>query len=182
MDKNNLNEEFSQELSDLKWQFDNMQQIFQNLESTISEATESSEAEGNPEATDVSFSEPKASKKSAPNEDRGAKNKPQKSNDNEGKSDIGTSELSKQIQDFMKQTQTQQTNVQLELQKSIQQAIEILNQANVQIQTNQALIMMNQFINQAEQQINHLTKNSKSFEGQRSGQNQKRPGQSSQLH
>ena len=186
MEKNNLNEEFSQELSDLKWQFENMQQIFQNLENTISEAQESSESKENSQEASNSFegqqfSEP-SKKKEEFREDSNSANKPQKPNATERKSDMGTFKLSNQIQEFMKQTQTQQNNVQLELQKSIQQAIDILNQANVQIQTNQALIMMNQFINQAEQQINHLTQSSKSSEAQRSSQNQKKPGQNNQLH
>lgn len=193
MENNNINEEFSQELSDLKWQFENMQQIFSNLENTISQAKKSpnyeedsqDNMEGDGDVFSNQFGKESNSKDDKGKEDKqkqgGSKennSKPEKQGsqngmktNSENKSDNGTSKLSAQIQNFMKETQAQQSNGQQEIQKSIQQAMDILNQANIQIQTNQALIRMNQFINQAEQQINHITKNNKSGENQKNTQN-----------
>ena len=181
MEDNNINEEFSQELSDLKWQFESMQQIFGNLENTISQAKKSSDQEEKPEQKlednkdqnkDIFSNQLKKesnSKDSSAKENGSRQERPNR--ENSIKMSSGTLKLSDQIHDFMKETQTQQSNVQQEIQKSIQQAMDILNQANVQIQTNQALIMMNQFINQAEQQINHITENSRHSETGKNTQN-----------
>ncbi|MBC8062663.1 MAG: hypothetical protein H7Y18_18680 [Clostridiaceae bacterium] len=197
MQNTNINEEFSQELSDLKWQFENMQQIFSNLENTISQAKKSSDFEDHPEEDkdkdkdkDKDMFSNQSQKEDKGKEDKPKEDKPKEGDskehdskqekqsnqnsmqmNNKGESSGGVTKLSSQIQDFIKETQTQQTSVQQELQKSIQQAMDILNQANVQIQTNQALITMNKFINQAEQQINQIHQTNRLGGNQKSIQN-----------
>jgi len=184
MENNDVSQEFSQELSDLKWQFENMQQIFSNLENTVSEAKKSSDneeesengksKENKEEDRDIfsnqfgkqSSSKDKENKETKPKEPDTKKNsekeeKPNSSknikSDSVNKSSEGTQKLSTQIQDFIKESQTQQSKVAEGIQKSIKQAMDILNQANDQIKTNQSMMMMNQFINQAEQQMNKIT-------------------------
>ena len=158
MEKPNLDEEFSQEFNDLKWQFQNMQQVLNNLEKTIDQAVNDSSNQR--DFTNEFEEESRFRGKTKENTSKEGKQR-------EGKSGKEGNRLSSQIQEFMKQTQEQQSTVQEDLQKSIQQAIDILNEANMQIQTNQALVAMNNSITQAEQQLTHISQSSKSNTNQK---------------
>lgn len=141
--------EMAQEISSLKEQLRSMQQALYDIQSSSlisSENFNSSQNNGN----------------------NGNQNKQNNQNSNGNfKNSQALNTLLKQISDFRKEAQKQQEQAQMEVEKSISQAIQILQQANDQIHSNAALTQMNVLIDQAQQQLNGMGSMPKNNEGKK---------------